>query len=137
MKSFYLTENYEVLIYGLNCISQRKLADVLLAERALRELTWQPCPFIESYKAQSNKATAIESTRAQLEKANQQLKNAQLQYPRKEYALYRAERRGLKEVYDSLRRDPKWFMREELVQDCSDRGGCCSRDCGCCAQRHL
>ena len=63
-----------------------------------------------------------------------------MQYPRKAYALYRAEsmlRLEFKEAYDSLRRDVRWFMREEMVQDCSDRGGCCSRECGCCERRHL
>lgn len=27
-----------------------------------------------------------------------------------------------KKLHDKLRRDAKWFMREEIVQDCSDRG---------------
>lgn len=43
-------------------------------------------------------------------------------------------------VYDSIKDDDDgiWFMCEEMVQDCSDRGGCCSRGCGCCARRrHL
>ena len=86
------------------------------------------------------KAVAIESDTAQLEEANKQLEEAQAQYPKKEYALYRAEYAldmDSKNAYDSLRRDAKWFMREEMVQECSDRGGCCSRECGCCEQRYL
>lgn len=127
-------------------------ADMLLAEHALRELSQreeslhhramalQKTVAIESDRLQPDKTTPVESTRAELENTNQQLKEIRLQYSRKEYALYRATS-GLppyfKELYDNLRRDPNWFMREELVQDCSDRGGCCSRECGCCAQRYM
>ena len=128
----------------------KTVVDVLLAEHALRELTQreetlhhrsmalQKTIAIESDRLQPDKTTAIESTRAELEKTNQQLKEVQLQYARKEQALYEATsmlRPYFKVPYDKLRRDPKWFMREELVQDCSERGGCCGRECGCCAQR--
>lgn len=43
----------------------------------------------------------------------------------------------LKDEYDFLRQDTKWFMRKEMVQECVDRGGCYSRACGCCSQRPL
>lgn len=43
----------------------------------------------------------------------------------------------LKGLYYALRRDPLWYMREEMVHDCAGRGGCCSRGCGCCAKRSL
>ncbi|CAG8154536.1 unnamed protein product [Penicillium nalgiovense] len=138
------------LIYGFERIGRERIADVLLAEHALRELSQreetlhhrvmalQKTIAIESDRLQPDKTTPVESTRAELEKTNQQLKEFQLQYARKEYALYQATSMltsYFKELYDNLRRDPKWFMREELVQDCSDRGGCCGRECGCCAQR--
>lgn len=32
----------------------------------------------------------------------------------------------------SWRSSPKWYMHSILVEDCKARGGCCSRDCGCC-----
>jgi hypothetical protein len=153
MQFYYLNhENDEVLRYGQERICREIVTDVLLAEHALRKLTQreetlhhramalQKTIAIESGRVQLDKTTPVESTSAQLEKANQQLKEVQLQYPRKEDALYRVTsmvRPYFKELYDSLRRDPEWFMREELVQDCSDRGGCCSRECGCCAQRYL
>lgn len=41
----------------------------------------------------------------------------------------------VKRNYESIRKDPKWYMRRELVNDCANRGGCCGRDCGCCAFR--
>ncbi|PLB51355.1 hypothetical protein P170DRAFT_464272 [Aspergillus steynii IBT 23096] len=31
-----------------------------------------------------------------------------------------------------LREDPKWHLSDFLRWDCADRGGCCSRACGCC-----
>lgn len=43
----------------------------------------------------------------------------------------------LKHEYKSLRLNPVWYMREEMVDDCADQGGCCSRGCGCCARRSL
>lgn len=137
--TFLISRDQEDLWYGSDCIARRKITDLLLAEHALRELTQREETLYRRVIA-LQKATAIESDRAQLNKANEQLEETQAQYPRKEYALYRAESMlasKFKEAYDSLRRDARWFMREEMVQDCSDRGGCCSRECGCCAQRHL
>lgn len=43
----------------------------------------------------------------------------------------------LKQTYDSLRRNPRWYCRPELVEDCIARGGCSSRGCGCCESRHF
>lgn len=33
---------------------------------------------------------------------------------------------------DLWRSDPKWYMHQVLREDCSKRGGCCGRACGCC-----
>jgi hypothetical protein len=53
--------------------------------------------------------------------------------------LYEAESmlpaNPLKRNYEDNRKDPKWYMRKELVADCAGRNGCCSRGCGCCALR--
>ncbi|OQE96523.1 hypothetical protein PENNAL_c0001G08597 [Penicillium nalgiovense] len=90
------------LIYGFERIGRERIADVLLAEHALRELSQreetlhhrvmalQKTIAIESDRLQPDKTTPVESTRAELEKTNQQLKEFQLQYARKEYALYQA-----------------------------------------------
>lgn len=54
----------------------------------------------------------------------------------REYDLYMAKsflpREPFRMDYDKLRENPKWYMRDELAQECSDRGGCCSRTCNCC-----
>lgn len=43
----------------------------------------------------------------------------------------------VKQEYHKLRKNPKWYLRKELVEDCIQKGGCCARDCGCCKKRHL
>jgi hypothetical protein len=129
----------EYLEYASNCFKRSDITGLILAEHALRELSQREETLLRKVKA-LQKAAAIESDRTQLENATQQLEEAQAAFPRKERALYQAETMLcllLKQAYDSLRRDAKWFMREEMTQDCSDQGGCCSRECGCCAQRHL
>lgn len=44
---------------------------------------------------------------------------------------------SLRRGYISVKSNPAWYLREELVEDCISRGGCCSRDCGCCERRRL
>lgn len=34
------------------------------------------------------------------------------------------------------RSHPKWYMHQWLRDDCSGKGGCCGRYCGCCTKRH-
>lgn len=55
--------------------------------------------------------------------------------------LYRCESmlplRSLRQVYDKLRKNPKWFLRKDLVDDCIRKGGCCTRGCRCCEKRHM
>lgn len=122
-----------------------RVTTLLLAEYALRELTQREemlrrraITLQKTIVIESDKPELDKTNKAQLEKINEQLAEAQAQYPRKAYLLYGAESMlvsGFKEPYDSLRRDATWYMHEEMVQDCSDQGGCCSRKCGCCAQR--
>jgi hypothetical protein len=114
--------------------------DLIIAEHALREQ-------IQREEALNHRATALQKATAvdsdsytQLEEVNEQLEVVKRQYPKKEQALYRAESMlspAFRGLYDSVRHDAAWFMCERMVQDCSDRGGCCSRGCGCCGQRHL
>lgn len=43
----------------------------------------------------------------------------------------------LRQMYNKLRKDPKWYLRKELVDDCIAKEGCCARECGCCEKRHV
>lgn len=58
-----------------------------------------------------------------------------------QHRLYKCEtflpRQPLKQMYDSVRENPTCYCHPELVKDCAERGGCCSRSCGCCQTRHL
>lgn len=88
----------------------------------------------------SQKAKTMESNGSEFEKTNQQLKGIRIQITKNLYDLYREVYMlnvFFKQKYDSLRRDAKWFTREEIVRDCSYRGGCYSRECGYCSKRHL
>ena len=97
----------------------RMLAELLYAEYKFR------------YQAQ---------LRERLETANGNNNEAILtEYDRLENDLYFKEfampGETLKGQYDFLREEPDWYLREGLVEDCAARGGCCARDCGCCAKR--
>lgn len=135
----YANNKTSVLRYGSDYIVRSKITELFLANLALRELTQREETL--HYRAMaSQKAVAIESNGTQVEKANKELEEAEAQFRRKEYVIYSKEtmlEAEFKEPYDSLRRDTKWFMREEMIQDCSGRGGCCSRECGYCEQRHI
>ncbi|CAG7935789.1 unnamed protein product [Penicillium nalgiovense] len=45
--------------------------------------------------------------------------------------------RSLRKGYNSVKSNPAWYLREELVEDCIGRRGCCSRGRGCCGRRRL
>ncbi|KAJ5146443.1 uncharacterized protein N7515_001007 [Penicillium bovifimosum] len=43
----------------------------------------------------------------------------------------------LSRAFDLWRSHPRWYMHPVLREDCAARGGCCSRECGCCLNRSL
>ncbi|CAG8215410.1 unnamed protein product [Penicillium nalgiovense] len=122
---FTLDKDNEVLEYGSERILRYRLTELFLAEHALRELT-QREDWLHHKVAALEKAITLGTSMntMKFEDAKIALENLNCNIQERN-------------PYDRLRRDPKWYMREEMVQDCSDRGGCCSRECGCCEQRHL
>jgi hypothetical protein len=135
----------EYLTNGSDFLPRTRVIDVIVAEHALREqiqreetlkhraIALQKSTYVESDKAR------LEEANRQLEKTNEQLETAKRDFSRKMRVLYLAESMlpaFTRELYDRIRGDDTWFMGEGMVQDCSDRGGCCSRECGCCAERH-
>lgn len=40
-------------------------------------------------------------------------------------------------AFDLWRSHPLWYMHRVLFEDCVRKGGCCSRGCGCCADRKI
>lgn len=126
---------------GSYLILRNTVADLIATEHALRQLTQREERL--QYKIAALKKLPPASTgsdEAEFEEVFKQLQDTQFQYPRQEYALYQAISslpESFKSSYHGLRLDTTWYMREGLVQDCKDQGGCCSRQCGCCAQTHL
>lgn len=127
------------LVYESRAIKTSDICDILIAKQDLHENVQLEERLYNQVKA-FRKAAAIETYRPQLKEAQKQLEKARRLYPKREYDLYQLEsllRLDIKADHNNLRCDDTWFMREGLVQDCSRRGGgCCSRQCGCCAQRH-
>ncbi|KAJ5138790.1 uncharacterized protein N7515_003638, partial [Penicillium bovifimosum] len=131
----------DYVIYGLLYYIHRSLlTELFLAEHALRELTQREERLHHKVIA-LQKAVAIESDgnsyATHLENAQSQLEMARAQYPRKAHDLFLVEYRfppEMQHAYHSLRRDPEWFMRKEMIQECSDRGGRghCTAECECC-----
>lgn len=140
-QAIFMCDDRRVLAYDYHFgrVDRSIMTDLLLAEQALREHTQREETLHHRVKA-LQKATTITSDNTQLQEAMKQIEEVKSEYPKKEHALYRAESMlgsTIERLYDMVRRNTKWYMREEMVRDCSDRGGCCSRQCGCCAQRHL
>lgn len=128
------------LYYGSELFQIRTLQELLIAERDLRETT-QYDELLHQRINGLEKSIAIdtdEKLKIQLSQTYQQLEELRAQFFKHEHALYKAEAMldGIvKDDYENLRRDQQWYMREELIKDCAARGGCCSRGCGCCADR--
>lgn len=109
------------------------------AERELRMLVQR-----EEHMRTKGRAylKAINSTedKVQVCELDSRLDELNRKYVEKELELHECEldlfERPLKEMYDNLRKDSTWYLRTELVEDCIAKGGCCSRDCGCCQKRH-
>lgn len=113
-------------------------ADIIIAEYCLREI-------VQREQTLKNKIRIIQKigTPEDLKKQAEQNKQAReilRRYSEAEYNLYGAELRlpigTVHKEYHSLRQSSTWYLRQELVDDCAKRGGCCSRNCGCCQTRH-
>jgi hypothetical protein len=114
--------------------------EVICAEYNLRA-TDQRVEKIKGEIKALEKFEIIGKKKTQVTDLEEELKCFQEKCWKQELELYEHEtmipERPLKQNYDSLRHNAAWYMRKELVADCVARGGCCSRKCGCCRQRHL
>lgn len=127
------------LTYNSRAYDRDIFLSVIHNEYALRELVQRMESLRQKIKALEKIADSDNDT--QLAQLNTELTQTQKAHALQLHQHYLSEVKlsggSFKEEYDSLRLDPSWYIRHELVQDCKDRGGCCSRACGCCAQRHL
>ncbi|KAJ5928423.1 hypothetical protein N7466_007379 [Penicillium verhagenii] len=69
-----------------------------------------------------------------------ELLKIQEKLPILQQTLYEAEwafPHSIRTRYRSVTKDPSWYLRSELVNYCVKKGGCCSRECGCCEKRQF
>ncbi|CAG8022709.1 unnamed protein product [Penicillium salamii] len=113
-------------------------ADILIAEYCLREIV-QREQALKSKIMMTKKLGTCEDRHKGTEDQREAIKPLR-RYSEAEYKLYVAEGKlpvgAIRISYDSLRQKRAWYLRQELVIDCARRGGCCSRNCGCCQTRH-
>lgn len=87
------------------------------------------------YKLQATeKASLVEDVKARAqpeEVLGKELKKIREEIYDRQHDLYMAvpqlSEQPFKAEFVNLRKDPTWYMRKELIKDCSDRDGCCSR----------
>lgn len=134
-------DDWYCIQFGLRLKYHRDLfVEVICAEDSLRA-TVQRVEAVKKKVKALEKAATIENNKSQLADVEEELVQLQRKCWKQELKLYEREQMipewPLKQNYDLPRERRAWYMRKELVQDCADRGGCCSRSCGCCARRHL
>lgn len=111
---------YKCLKNDFGTLNRLVAIDLIIAEHALREQT-QREEALNHRATALQKATAVDSDpyKTQLEEANERLEEAKRQCPKKEQALYQTEymlSRTFRDVYDSIRHNPAWFMCEEMIR---------------------
>ncbi|CAG8191387.1 unnamed protein product [Penicillium nalgiovense] len=112
--------------------------DLIIAEYRLREIVQQEQSL--KTKVRVLKKIAADDDEDKETQYDEELTTLLRQYSAAEYNFYLAETMiptgPIKQSYETLRQNPTWYLREELVDDCVKRRGCCSRNCGCCQIRH-
>ena len=112
--------------------------ELLLTEFKLRELRQREEAISQRIRVAEKTRGIAHQKSTEIECLDQQLTKTQTRFATEQYKFYSQVSMltpYLKMKWDELRRDKEWFMRQELVHDCSERGGCCSRACGCCFKR--
>ncbi|KAJ5961246.1 uncharacterized protein N7479_008396 [Penicillium vulpinum] len=96
--------------------------DIIIAEYLLREIV-QREQFLKNKVRASKKLAEDQDKETRYDEA---LRNLLRQYSEAEYELYLTETMlpvgRIKQSYDSLRQNPTWYLRKELVEDCVKRG---------------
>ena len=116
----------------------RILADLVLAEYQFRYQAqliehWIDRVSPSNENGPSDEVDLDETQLAEIREMSQIYADRQRNLYLKEGAL---PPHNLAKCYWSTRRNnPGWYLDELLVEECVMMGGCCGRDCGCCAKR--
>lgn len=122
----------------LTGVNADKILTILRLDHEIRVLAQREESL--GYKARALKKTTDIEDNVEQKDYDSEIKCTRVQRFKKECHMFRAVTvlpPCLKHDYKSLRLNPLWYMREEMIDDCADQGGCCSRGCGCCARRSL
>lgn len=134
-------EKQHLLQYDGRSYNYYFVSDVIVAEMTLRRLVQRHETVLTKFSTQQDFSQDDKSKMQEWEKELEDLaKEILLQ----KQSLYQKEEgipgwptAPLRQAYDAVRKEPLWYLRPELVEDCKSRVGCCSRACGCCQKRHL
>lgn len=140
VKPTYSYTTYGWVYHGRSQYDCDLVIDIILAETSLRSTVQREDALNNKIRA-AEKLADIDGNSSQLKELEKQLQELKKTRSRKVRVLYEWEcmlgMGSLRKGYISVKSNPAWYLREELVEDCVSRGGCCSRDCGCCERRRL
>lgn len=101
------------------------------ADQAVERLSYQCQKFSKD----------TDSYQSDLEVYEKRLKEMEREGRVAELELYFCEAKlpsgPIRKAYHTLRQNPTWYLHPNLIEDCTRRGGCCGRSCGCCQKRLL
>ncbi|KAJ5923737.1 hypothetical protein N7454_008982 [Penicillium verhagenii] len=142
--SVFVCDNYSYVKHPWFCFEDKKLHDAKLfvafieAETALRTSVQHEEYIKNSIRASeegSNELSPISTAELQ-----EKLLKVQETLPICQQSLYEARwalHSDITDSYSSVTKDPSWYLKKGLVNDCLEKGGCCSRECGCCKKRQF
>ncbi|CRL25255.1 unnamed protein product [Penicillium camemberti] len=114
------------------------LADLITSEYKLRQTLQQKENLEENIRALEKIPGNCEDKK-QLQQYYEELEIIKRDHSKNGQTMFANESMfppgSLKRNYDAMREDLAWYLRQELVQDCISRGGCCARGCDCCRNR--
>jgi hypothetical protein len=118
-----------------------RLINVIIALTRLQEIAQREDGLKKQLRVQREQVAADSKDgedKAQIQNLEEEMKGLQRKWWHQEQELFRTEQSipsTLRERYRSVQQHPKSYMNPLLTEDCTGRGGCCSRECGCCWKR--
>ncbi|KAJ5833235.1 hypothetical protein N7474_001546 [Penicillium riverlandense] len=116
--------NYgDQLSYGSSKSPSSVFTGIIVAENGLRQIS-QRQETLEARIQELANAANTEDQKKQLSEWDKELKILLRRFYIQERTLYLKEAlipEDLRQIYESMRKDPRWYLRQELVEDCAAR----------------